>query len=227
MNPSPQGQTSTPSRKTVMVVDDTPENLTLLGEILMPHYGVRVASSGQRALAAAVIEPRPDLILLDVMMPGMDGYEVIARLRENEQTTDIPVIFVTALAATDDETKGLELGAVDYITKPVRPGIVLARVHAHLELKDARDRLRDQNAWLETEIRRRMAQNQMVQDVSMRALASLAEARDNETGNHILRTQNYVRVLAEQLATLPKYAEALTPHMIETFTKAAPLHDIG
>ncbi len=218
---------ASPARRTVMVVDDTPENLTLLGEILMPHYGVRVASSGARALAAARIDPRPDLILLDVMMPVMDGYEVISRLRADPETADIPVIFVTALAATDDEAKGLELGAVDYITKPVRPSIVLARVHAHLDLKDARDILRNQNAWLEGEVRRRMSQNQMVQDVSMRALASLAEARDNETGNHILRTQNYVRVLASQLATLPRYADLLTPEIIETYTKAAPLHDIG
>jgi putative two-component system response regulator len=220
-------QQASPARRTVMVVDDTPENLTLLGEIRMPHYGVRVASSGARALAAARIDPRPDLILLDVMMPVMDGYEVISRLRADPETADIPVIFVTALAATDDETKGLELGAVDYITKPVRPSIVLARVHAHLELKDARDMLRNQNAWLEGEVRRRMQQNQMVQDVSMRALASLAEARDNETGNHILRTQNYVRVLATQLSTLPRYADLLTPELIETYTKAAPLHDIG
>ncbi len=221
---SPQ---TTSVRRTVMVVDDTPENLTLLGEILMPHYGVRVASSGARALAAARIEPRPDLILLDVMMPVMDGYEVITRLRADPETADIPVIFVTALAATDDETKGLELGAVDYITKPVRPSIVLARVHAHLELKDARDILRNQNSWLESEVRRRMQQNQMVQDVSMRALASLAEARDNETGNHILRTQGYVRVLCEHLAARGRHPSVLTPDGIRFITMAAPLHDIG
>ena len=220
-------QQASPVRCTVMVVDDTPENLALLGEILMPHYRVRVANSGARALAVARTDPHPDLILLDVMMPVMDGYEVISRLRADPETAGIPVIFVTALAATDDETKGLELGAVDYITKPVRPSIVLARVRAHLELKVARDILRNHNTWLETEVWRRMQQNQMVQDVSMRALASLAEARDNETGNHILRTQNYVRVLASQLATLPRYAQVLTPDIIETYTKAAPLHDIG
>ncbi len=214
-------------QKTLLLVDDTPENLTVLGEILMPLYRVRVASSGARALTAARSEPRPDLILLDVMMPGMDGYEVITRLRADEQTRDIPVIFVTALDATEDETRGLELGAADYITKPVRPAIVLGRVHAQLELKDARDRLRDQNVWLESEVRRRMRQNQMIQDVSMRALASLAEARDNETGNHILRTQGYVEVLGQELAKLPKHAEILTPAVIENYTKAAPLHDIG
>jgi putative two-component system response regulator len=214
-------------KKTLLVVDDTPENLDVMGEILMRHYRVRVANSGARALAASVTEPRPDLILLDVMMPEMDGYQVLGHLRDNPETRDTPVIFVTALDSTEDEAKGLDLGAVDYITKPVRPAIVLARVHAHLELKEARDRMRDQNAWLEAEVRRRMQQNQMIQDVSLRALASLAEARDNETGAHILRTQNYVRILGEELAALPKYKDVLTPPAIENYTKAAPLHDIG
>ena len=225
MNPL-QGAATTP-QKTLLLVDDTPENLTVLGEILMPYYRVRVASSGARALAAATSDPRPDLVLLDVMMPEMDGYEVISRLRADPRTRELPVIFVTALDSTEDEAHGLELGAVDYITKPVRPAIVLARVRGQLELKEARDRMRDQNAWLEAEIARRMRQNQVVQDVSMRALASLAEARDDETGNHILRTQAYVNVLARALATTPRYAGELTPALVETYTKAAPLHDIG
>ena len=225
MNPH-QGAATTP-QKTLLLVDDTPENLTVLGEILMPHYRVRVASSGARALAAATSDPRPDLVLLDVMMPEMDGYEVIGRLRADPRTRELPVIFVTALDSTEDEAHGLELGAVDYITKPVRPAIVLARVRGQLELKEARDRMRDQNAWLEAEIARRMRQNQVVQDVSMRALASIAEARDDETGNHILRTQAYVNVLARALATTPRYAGELTPARVETCTKAAPLHDIG
>ena len=225
MNPH-QGAATTP-QKTLLLVDDTPENLTVLGEILMPHYRVRVASSGARALAAATSDPRPDLVLLDVMMPEMDGYEVISRLRADPRTRELPVIFVTALDSTEDEAHGLELGAVDYITKPVRPAIVLARVRGQLELKEARDRMRDQNAWLEAEIARRMRQNQVVQDVSMRALASIAEARDDETGNHILRTQAYVNVLARALATTPRYAGELTPARVETCTKAAPLHDIG
>lgn len=214
-------------KKTLLIVDDTPENITVLGEILKPYYWVRVASSGIRALAAAVSEPRPDLILLDVMMPEMDGYEVIKRLRGAPETADIPVIFVTALDSTEDEAHGLDLGAADYIAKPVRPAIVLARVRTQLELKEARDRMRDQNDWLEGEVKRRMQQNQLIQDVSMRALSSLAEARDNETGNHILRTQGYVNVLAKELAKLPKYQSVLTPEVINTITKAAPLHDIG
>lgn len=214
-------------QKTVLIVDDTPENLTVLGEILIPHYRVKVASSGPRALKLAETLPVPDLILLDVMMPDMDGYQVITSLRSNPTTADIPVIFVTAIDATDDETYGLGLGAVDYITKPVVPAVVLARVHSQMELKHARDLMRAQNQWLETEVQRRMRQNQMIQNVSLRALASIAESRDTDTGNHILRTQAYVKVLAEELARSPKFADMLNVATIDTFVKAAPLHDIG
>ncbi|WP_040570997.1 response regulator [Methyloversatilis thermotolerans] len=215
------------AQKTVLLVDDTPENLTVLGEILMPYYRVRVASSGSRALSAAMTDPRPDLVLLDVMMPDMDGYEVLRRLRQDPRTVDLPVIFVTALDTTEDEAHGLELGAVDYITKPVRPAIVLARVRGQLELKTSRDHARDHAQWLESEIARRIGQYRMMQDVSMRALASLAEARDNETGNHVLRTQNYVRTLAETLATRPGFRSLMTQERIDAMSRAAPLHDIG
>lgn len=214
-------------QRTLLVVDDTPENLSVLGEILMPEYRVRAASGGERALVVADSEPRPELILLDIMMPDLDGYQVLSRLRENETTREIPVIFVTALDAEEDEARGLALGAADYITKPLRPPIVLARVRTQLELKDARDRMRDQNAWLEREVSRRMAENQRIQDVAMRALASVAEVRDLETGAHILRTQNYVRALAESLARQPQYSELLTPTAIELYSKAAALHDLG
>ena len=212
--------------KTILIVDDTPDNLAILGELLMPHYQVRVANSGVRALASIEVV-HPDLILLDIMMPVIDGYEVIKRLKANPETRDIPVIFITALDATEDEVHGLELGAADYISKPIRPSLVLTRIKAQLDLKDAQDILRDSNAWLEKEVARRMRQNQMIQDVSMRALARLAEARDNETGNHILRTQAYVKILAQKLALRPKYAERLTPAIIDNYAKAAPLHDIG
>jgi len=159
-------------------------------------------------------------------MPEMDGYAVLSHLRDNPVTAEIPVIFVTALDATEDETHGLEMGAADYITKPLRPSIVLARVHCQLELKMARDRIRDQNNWLEKEIARRMAENQKIQDASMRALASLAETRDNETGNHIRRTQGYVEVLCHELKQ-SGYHEHLNDNRIQMIAKAAPLHDIG
>jgi putative two-component system response regulator len=214
-------------RPTLLVVDDTPENLAVLGEILQPLYRIKAASNGASALRIAANTPETSLILLDVMMPDMDGYAVLGHLRENPATRHIPVIFVTAMDGQDDERHGLELGAVDYITKPIKPAIVLARIRTQLELKAARDVLSDQNAYLEREIARRMQENQMIQDVSMRALASLAETRDNETGNHILRTQGYVEVLARQLARSPKYADLLGEDSIALLTKAAPLHDIG
>jgi cyclic di-GMP phosphodiesterase len=212
---------------TILIVDDSPENLTVLGELLRGEYRIRAATSGQRALAAAVQEPRPGLILLDVMMPEMNGHEVLTRLRADPATRDIPVIFVTAMSATEDEQQGLALGAVDYLTKPLRPAIVLARVRTHLELKRARDRLQRDNAALETEIARRMHENLKIQDVTIRALASLAETRDSETGNHILRTQLYVQRLAMLASEHPRFARALDATAIALIGKSAPLHDIG
>jgi len=213
--------------QTVLIVDDTSQNLTVLGELLQPRYRVRATNSGERALRAAHTEPRPDIILLDVMMPGMDGHEVLRRLKADGTTRDLPVIFITAMSASEDEERGLQLGAVDYITKPFNPAIVLARVHTQLELKQARDRLADQNDWLEAEVARRMSENLLVQDLSMRALACLAEARDNETGHHIVRTKTYVELLARHLADNPRFASALAGKHLDMVVKAAPLHDIG
>ncbi len=210
-----------------MIVDDEPANLSVLAGVLQPHYRVRAANSGARALESAVADPVPDLILLDVMMPAMDGYTVLARLRENPATRDIPVIFVTALSDTADEELGLALGAVDYIAKPVKPLIVLARVRTQLELKQSRDRLKNQNAWLEIEVARRMAENQAIQEVSIHALGYLAETRDPETGNHIHRTQQYVHELAMALRDHPRFRGALSGHAILLLTRSAPLHDIG
>ena len=216
-----------PPPPNLLVVDDTPENLALLGELLQPEYVVRAATNGIRALQIAATMPQPELILLDVMMPDMDGYEVLARLKADPRTAAIPVIFITAMDRMEDEEHGLNSGAVDYITKPLRPAIVLARVRTQLDLKHARDRLSDQNAWLESQVALRMRENQMIQNVSMRALASLAETRDNETGNHIRRTQGYVSVLAAALANHPRFPTLLRPEVVDLIIKAAPLHDIG
>ncbi len=212
---------------TVLIVDDTAQNLTILGELLKPLYRVRATNSGDRALHSAATAPRPDLILLDVMMPDMDGHEVLRRLRADPKTASIPVIFITAMSATEDEEYGLELGAVDYITKPFNPSIVLARVRTQLELKQARDRLARENDWLEEEVARRMRENLLVQDLGVRALSCLAEARDNETGLHIVRTQSYVEVLAKKLSDHPRFRDALAGKRLEMVVKAAPLHDLG
>ncbi|MDD5036626.1 MAG: two-component system response regulator [Methylococcaceae bacterium] len=215
------------STPTLLVVDDSPENLAILGELLGASYPVLVANSGRTALRIVASEQKPDLILLDVMMPEMDGFAVFEQLRQNPHTSEIPVIFITSLNAIEDEEHGLAIGAVDYITKPLRPSIVLARVHTQLELKKARDWLKDQNAVLEREVARRMAENQSIQDVSIHALARLAEIRDPETGNHLLRTQEYVRTLALRLRDHPRFASFLTERNIQLLPKSAPLHDIG
>ena len=222
----PTATTASPMQ-TVLVVDDTPANLTVLGELLSPLYRVRVANSGARALQAAATEPRPDIILLDIMMPGMDGYAVMNHLQADPGLRDIPVIFVTAMDGDTDETRGLELGAVDYVAKPIRPAILLARVKSQLELKRARDWLRDQNGHLEREVARRMHENELIKDVSVHALALLAEKRDNETGNHLIRTQSYVAALIRQVEHHPRFEAALQEPQRSLIIKAAPLHDIG
>ncbi|MDD5297733.1 MAG: two-component system response regulator [Rhodocyclaceae bacterium] len=213
--------------QTILIVDDSPENLTVLSELLQPLYRVRAANSGRKALAIAATAPRPDLILLDVMMPGMDGYQVFELLHGDPATREIPVIFVTAMDSHEAEIRGLAVGAVDYITKPIVPPVVLARVRTHLELKRARDRLAGQNTWLEAEVARRMAENELIQEVSIRALAHLAETRDPETGNHILRTQSYVHELARRLKEHPRFSTTLSDRYIRLLARSAPLHDIG
>jgi diguanylate cyclase (GGDEF)-like protein/PAS domain S-box-containing protein len=196
---------------TILIVDDTPENLAVLSELLQPHYLVRAANCGMRALQVAAAEPRPDLILLDIMMPDMDGYTVLEHLKADPATREIPVIFVTALTGSEDEQRGIDLGAVDYITKPVRPAIVLARVRAHLEIKRARDRLRDENAWLEAEIVRRNRQRELI-------LMSAAE------GIYGTDPDGYISFINPAAAALLGYAreELLGRHAHETLHRLRP-----
>lgn len=168
-------------KATILVVDDTPDNLALMSGLLKDLYRVKIANNGEKALKIAATLPPPDLILLDIMMPGMDGYEVCSRLKANPQTQPIPVIFLTAKSAVEDERQGLELGAEDYITKPVSPPILMARVKTQLTLKASADFLRDKNAFLEQEVARRTQEIMAIQDVTIQVMASLAETRDNET----------------------------------------------
>lgn len=215
-------------RATILVVDDTPDNLSLMSGLLKDTYRVKIANSGEKALRIAAATPPPDLILLDIMMPEMDGYAVICELKADSATRHIPVIFLTAKSEIEDETLGFELGAVDYITKPISPPIVLARVQTHLDVKRMQDFLRDKATFLEEEVSRRTAQVVAIQDVTIHAMASLAETRDNETGNHIRRTQHYMKVLAEKLRFNPRFAHFLNDDTtIEHLFKSAPLHDIG
>jgi len=212
---------------TILAVDDTPVNLSLITGLLKSHYRVKVANSGEKALRIVHSDLPPDLVLLDVMMPDLDGIEVCRRLKDDPRTRHIPVIFLTAMAKCDDERLGLEAGAVDYITKPISPPILLARVKTHLQLKAGQDFLKDKNAYLESEVIRRTREVQAIQDVTILTMASLAETRDNETGNHIRRTQHYVKALAIKLRDHPRFAGYFTDHVIDLLFKSAPLHDIG
>jgi putative two-component system response regulator len=214
-------------KQTILVVDDTPDNLSLMSSLLKDLYRVKVANSGDKALKLICGENPPDLILLDIMMPGLSGYDVCQELKANPKTRDIPIIFLTAMTGVEDEKKGLEMGGADYITKPISPPIVLARVKSQLQTKAAADFLKDQNVYLEQEVAKRTREVMAIQDVTILAMASLAETRDSDTGNHIRRTQHYVRALALKLQDHPRFSNFLTPYNIEMLYKSAPLHDIG
>jgi len=215
------------AKKTVLIVDDTPDNLFLMRDLLKDLYRVKVATRGKEALEVVTAGAPPDLILLDIMMPEMDGYEVCRQLKADSRTKEIPVVFLTALADSIDEARGLEIGAADYITKPISPPIVLLRVKNQLEVKAAADYLKDKNQYLENEVAKRTREVAALHDVTMLAMGSLAETRDNDTGNHIRRTQYYVKVLAEKLQHHPRFTLLLQTGVIDTMVKSAPLHDIG
>lgn len=196
---------------TILLVDDSTQVIDVLGGILRPFYRVKFALNGEDALALARRSP-PSLILLDVMMPGMDGHEVCRRLKSDLRTRDVPVIFITASLNAADEHLGLELGAVDYLRKPLNPPLVLQRVRIHLEL-------RGQNLAMESKVRERTRQLEETRMEIVRRLSMAGEYRDNETGMHILRMSHMVRLLALAAGVPTEHAELLY--------QAAPMHDIG
>ena len=225
----------------ILIVDDQPENLLILEDMLSRRYTVHMATSGYQALDFIRAGGRPDLILTDVVMPGLDGFEVCRRLKSDSATRDIPVLFLTCLDSADDEELGLSLGAGDFIHKPFSPPVVLARVRNHLELARATKALRLRNEDLELavaertrqivrqseELVRRKQEVIAAQSATITAFCSLVEARDNETGNHIHRTRSYVRALAEELRDHPRFKAVLNDESILLLYKSAPLHDIG
>ncbi len=197
--------------QTILVVDDTPENIDVLRGILESRYRVKVAINGEVALKV-IARDEPDLILLDVMMPGMSGYQVCERLKSDVRTRHIPIVFVTAMSEVRDEKKGFDLGAVDYITKPVSAPIVLARVRTQLALYD-------QQQELAAQVRAKTEELHETRLEVIRRLGRAAEYRDNQTGLHVIRMSHYSRILALS-AGIPE-AEA------DTLLDAAPMHDIG
>lgn len=199
-------------KQSILVVDDIPDNIDVLNGILRDDYQIKVAINGERALKIAMGDLPPDLILLDVMMPGMDGYEVCRLLKSNFSTRKIPVIFVTAKSEVRDEMEGFNLGAVDYITKPVSPPIVKARVRTHLALYN-------QNRDLEVKVKERTFEIQETRLEIIRRLGVAAEYKDKETGEHIFRMSSFCRLIAE--------AAGMDKDEAELIYNAAPMHDVG
>ncbi len=215
-----------PIKPTILIVDDSSANLSLLFGLLHESYTVKAVNHGAKALAM-VSQDDPDLILLDIMMPDINGYEVCRALKANPRTQHIPVIFLTSKNEVENEEMGMALGAVDYITRPISPEILMSRLRAHLVDATHARTMRVNNEYLEFEVAKRSRDMAALQEVTILALASLAEVRDVETGNHLRRTQNYIRALARHLSDHPRFSSFLTPHVIDMLFKCAPLHDIG
>lgn len=210
----------------ILIVDDTDSNIDILVEALGDDYDLTVATNGTTAINMTN-EELPDLILLDIMMPGMSGYDVCEILKNNPLTSNIPIIFLTAMTDVKSKAEAFRVGGVDYITKPFEILEIKARVNTHLVLKRAKDVLEYQNDILEERVKERIQEISITQDVTIEAIARLAEFRDPETGGHIKRTKEYVRLLAEQLSQHPKYSSEIGKEEIDLLYKSAPLHDIG
>ena len=211
----------------ILIVDDETFYLELLINLLQDEYTIAVAKNGEQALKLLEHDPLPELILLDVVMPVMNGLDTCSRIKSKYRTVDIPIIFLTVKRDIKDEMVGFNLGAADYITKPISPPLVKARVKTHIQLFNARKQLQDHNLLLEKRLRRQDQQIINTQDVAIHCMASLAETRDSETGQHTRRTQHYVKVLAEALRGHPRFKGQITDDFITMLYKSAPLHDIG
>ena len=226
------------SKESILMVDDNATNLQVLSQTLSGRgYRLLVAKNGESALAVTA-KTLPDLILLDIMMPGIDGFEVCRRLKADPAHHDIPVIFLSALGQTEDKVKGLKLGAVDYITKPFQPEEVIARVDTHLtlrclqqQLEVANAELRDLNENLEQKVQERTRQLEeeharlvRTQNAIIFGMAKLTESRDDDTGKHLERIEKYVEILARELG---KTDDSIDAHWIEQVKATSALHDIG
>lgn len=210
----------------VLIVDDTKFNVKILEDTLSNYYKLSVAMDGKSALKF-MEEVVPDIILLDIMMPEMDGFEVFSKIKEDNRLKYIPVIFLSAVSDINSKAKAFEMGAVDYITKPFEVLEVKARVQTHLSLQLAQKELAMQNEILNIKVEERTREIALTQEVTLETIANLAEYRDPETGGHINRTKGYIQLLAERLKEHPKYKDIINDTLIRSYYKASPLHDIG
>jgi putative two-component system response regulator len=227
--------------KLILLVDDDPLSLELLRRALQPWFKVRIATRGESGVEQARMLPLPDLILLAIRLPDMHGYMICSMLKQDELTAAIPVLFLSSHDDPDDITYGREVGAVDFVTKPVATPDLIARVRTHLHLCGAGDQWRGQKMNLErlvgkrtrdleartAELEARTTELQLSQELAIVALGSITETRDNETGHHIHRTQAYVKTITERLASLQRYRLAVSEEQWTMIWRSAPLHDIG
>ncbi|MBX7255191.1 MAG: two-component system response regulator [Candidatus Hydrogenedentes bacterium] len=218
----------------LLIVDDIPGNIELMRRLLAPKgYEVREATGGKVALEMVGIDP-PDVILLDLIMPDMNGFEVCERLKRDLATRHIPVIIVTGMAEHEANIRALEAGADDFLTRPIDPVLLEARIRSSVKSKALQDqimryqrRLEDDNVALEERVRERTTQLERTQQVTVFSLARLAESRDPETGEHLDRMRRYVREIAIELGNRAKYESIVDSGFIETLYYSSPLHDIG
>jgi len=222
------------ARSRILIVEDELPDQLILEDLLEQQFEVHTSSNGREALDYLKVPHPVDLILMDIMMPVLDGFEACQQIKADPELQDIPVLFLTSLESVADEKHGLSLGAEDFIHKPYSPPLVLARVHNHIELARSRKLLRKRNAALELQVQERTrallhetAQVMRAQESTINSLCALAELRDNETGDHIRRTQHYVRTLARRLSLSPLFAAELSEATIALLFKSAPLHDVG
>ncbi len=212
----------------ILIVDDSPEAIEVLSHALPRNCKRQAALSGEKAIKLLESsEELPDLLLLDVMMPGMDGYEVCRQLKKDDRLKGIPVIYLSALTDTRDKVKAFEQGGVDYIEKPFELEEVRARVETHLKLHFLQKEIEGYNKNLELMVEEKVKEISESQIATIFALAKLAESRDEDTGDHLKRIQVFCRLTAEELSKHPKYKNRISADFIDNLHKASPLHDIG
>ena len=207
------------NRKHVLIIDDDATNLKVAKKILNPEYKISLLISGIQALKF-LSKNKPDLILLDIDMPDMDGYETLIKIRQNPELCDIPVILLTDLSNSENYIKEIESGTVDFIIKPFIPQIMLSRIKIHLEFSEYKNDL-------ENKVHEKTEIIEHLQDVMMLSLAELVECRDENTGGHVKRTAEYVRILTEEIVEAGLYNDILTEEYIKDIVRSAPLHDVG
>ncbi|NDY73675.1 two-component system response regulator [Desulfobacter hydrogenophilus] len=206
-------------KRTILIVEDSPENIDVLVGILQKNYRLKIATSGEKALRIVAQGASPNLILLDIQMPGIDGYEVCRLLKKDPVTRQIPVIFVTAFSSVKEEEKGFALGCVDYIIKPVSPPIVLQRVKTHMALYDQNRKLEDKVAKRTQQLENAFSRIKESSLETIHILSKAAEYRDEDTGSHIYRISNYSAAIARKIG--------LSEKIVESILYAAPMHDVG